>query len=72
MNKFVYNHVEKRVGNCEDNSVDKQNATQDAAMPWLSTWSNYWCQAHCAQLPQSELAGQDMQKLIDFSVIAAV
>lgn len=68
MNKFVYNHVEKRVGNCEDNSVDKQNATQDAAMPWLTTWSHYLCQAPFAQLPQSELAAQILQQLIDASL----
>ena len=68
MNKFVYNHVEKRVGNCEDNSVDKQNATQDAAMPWLTTWSHYLCQAPFAQLPQSELAAQILQQLIEASL----
>ena len=68
MNKFVYNHVEKRVGNCEDNSVDKQNATQDAAIPWLTTWSHYLCQAPFAQLPQSELAAQILQQLIDASL----
>ena len=68
MNKFVYNHVEKRVGNCEDNSVDKQNATQEAAMPWLTTWSHYLCQAPFAQLPQSELAAQILQQLIDASL----
>lgn len=68
MNKFVYNHVEKRVGNCEDNSVDKQNETQDAAMPWLTTWSHYLCQAPFAQLPQSELAAQILQQLIDASL----
>ncbi|MBP6190876.1 MAG: exodeoxyribonuclease V subunit alpha, partial [Acinetobacter sp.] len=37
-------------------------------MPWLTTWSHYLCQAPFAQLPQSELAAQILQQLIDASL----
>lgn len=68
MNNSVYNLVDKRVGNCEDNSVDKQIGHQSEQMTWLNMWSNYLAQAPFSQSAQTVNAAQVLQQLVEASL----
>ncbi|CAM4323349.1 exodeoxyribonuclease V, alpha subunit [Acinetobacter dispersus] len=68
MNNSVYNLVDKRVGKCEDNSVDKQIGHQTEQMTWLNMWSNYLAQAPFSQSAQAVNAAEVLQQLVEASL----
>ena len=68
MNNSVYNLVDKRVGKCEDNSVDKQIGHQPEQMTWLNMWSNYLAQVPFSQSAQAVNAAEVLQQLVEASL----
>ena len=68
MNKGVNNLVDKRVGKCEDNFVEKIINDQSETTTWLNQWSRYLTQTPFSKSAHAHHAAQVLQQLIEASM----